>query len=1721
MKLINELKRATLLYLLVCFAVVTNSTTTSAAVTEKTINLFTGETICADDWTTGFQKIAAAAFANANKGDKISVTVSAVSSTCSYSQVALQNGSWANFDPNQSVHVTEPGKVEFTITADMLTEMKSSGLVVKGCGYTFTSVDLITYIESGDTKAIAVTLPIWTCNTTCPDNWGNSEYIPADKFQMVTSGAMLKVHVTAVSATAQWPQARLNTKGYAKMSESVAISDVDRDYSLLIPDDMLDEIRTNGVRVGGGGYTFDHVTLVTDVNVLTTEHETLLLYPDYDNSYIREFKIGEQPQLAFSFVNPEATAQNVDLVVTLTRDNGNAVNTYSRTISAAASDGTTATVTPCTINLSQDMTEAGVYHFTATYNGNAICSYNIAYNLEGINCPADSKADFKQFWDNALAELAATAPEYDIEEYTDGKADSDLRTIYKVTMKSTPNVVGEQPVTVAGFLAVPKGEEGIKHPVIITYQGTDGGTGKLNVPSRTATGEFIDFVFSTRGQQLCRDDQPTYYPEGKTSPDYYAYGLGDSHKHYYYGGNLDCARAVDFLCSDIAAQYGVDKDNIFAAGGSQGGSFCYAAAFLGGSRVKAIAPSITGHSDFRHNTECVDWPKNVFQNFIDNNADWTWDKLFEFLSYYDVKNFAPYITCPVITNFSLQDTTDPTHTNIAPYLLLTQVDAADKAYSLNNFNGHAAAADFSTTYTAFFKKYLTNASSDEPVEGFHTSGTQLLDKNGNPFVMRGFNYSYCWQQSYEEAAFQKAVESKCNSMRIQLGNGDTFTKTSLDEVKELISRCKANKLIAVLNVHDTTGSDSEETLASAVDYWIEMKEALSGEEAYVIVNIGNEWVSKWADGATLWQTGYVDAVQRLRAAGIKNTLMIDCAGYGQYPDVVWNNGEEVLNADRTANGGNANVMFSIHFYEYASWIDKSTDNPSAWDTSVSNSRVAYTLGKALEVNAPVCVGEFGCSRNNGTYPIDWQTILSECKERQIGYLAWSFAKNGDTDSCLDMFDADNSWAMLQNGTNIIEHEGDGIRATAVSCTVYESSTEPEGDNVLFTGPTAIDWNNGTYVLIANTAFANAKIGDRIVLNITYTGNVSYPQVALNNATTWTALAGAGNEPISEATTQVVYTLTATMLNALKTDGLVISGHGYTLDNVVLEAGNGGAGMENAVWIGEKVMPSDWSAYVTIPASCFTNVVVGNELRLHHKDVKAGAQVSPRGSNWNTLPGTDAKQPEGAYTKYTITEEMLASLQSGGCIIGGCNYTLTYVEVVDPTTLKTLTLSVPVTDNWIYSDGKAEIKIEVKNENEEDMTANAELRVTTDKFVEYESLSQTADVKSGESTTLTFNFSAEPGFYHVTAIVNEETARAFNIGVDPTEIVSPTDKQDDFDAFWDDAKTELATVAIDATFTKIEEKSTAKRNVWLVEMKSIADSNGGEPAIIRGYYAEPVAEGKYPAIVHYQGYDSGYDPYCPDGNSNTDFCELYLSTRGQLINNRSPYENTYGDWFQFNFGDKDTYYYRGAYMDVLRAIDFLCSRDRVDSSNLFAEGASQGGAFTYAAATLSDHKLNAIASAIPFMGDFPDYFEVGSWPAYPAHLKQQELGLSDEEMFAFLSYFDTKNLATRISAPVMSCIGLQDDVCPPHTNIAPYNNLPDGVEKTITFNPELKHQTSSEWYDAYMAFFKSHMITTDISAPSAAAEHDDAPAYNLNGQRVARSYRGLVVRNGKKVFMHHQ
>lgn len=420
----------------------------------------------------------------------------------------------------------------------------------------------------------------------------------------------------------------------------------------------------------------------------------------------------------------------------------------------------------------------------------------------------------------------------------------------------------------------------------------------------------------------------------------------------------------------------------------------------------------------------------------------------------------------------------------------------------------------------------------------------------------------------------------------------------------------------------------------------------------------------------------------------------------------------------------------------------------------------------------------------------------------------------------------------------------------------------------------------------------------------------------------------------------------------------------------------------------------------------------------------------------------------------------------------------------PAELLPLKQSVPVTDNWVF-DTKPAITIHIENPNAVAVEAKVIAKITTDLKKTVTTIEQVVEVPANGTldVPVTTPEDLAPGFYRAHCIVNNKGARTFNFGISPEKIVSAPDKQPDFDGYWAAAKAQLAAIDMDAQLTEITTKSTAKRKIYLVELKSVPDSPEGEPVTVRGYYAEPQDGQKHPVILHFYGYDTQGAtswPPCPGGNE-SDYAEFFFSIRGQMLNNRAAknripdgkedFVNIYGDWFAYNFGVKDGYYYRGAFMDCVQAVRFMATRETSDMTQLFAEGSSQGGALSYATAALSDYPFTAIAPCVAFLGDFPDYFNIVGWPAETA--KANKGSMTDEEMYAFLSYFDTKNLATRISCAVIACSGLQDGTCPPHTNLAPYNNLQTD-DKEMYYYPEMGHEIPGNWNTKIMNFFKERM-----------------------------------------------
>ena len=428
------------------------------------------------------------------------------------------------------------------------------------------------------------------------------------------------------------------------------------------------------------------------------------------------------------------------------------------------------------------------------------------------------------------------------------------------------------------------------------------------------------------------------------------------------------------------------------------------------------------------------------------------------------------------------------------------------------------------------------------------------------------------------------------------------------------------------------------------------------------------------------------------------------------------------------------------------------------------------------------------------------------------------------------------------------------------------------------------------------------------------------------------------------------------------------------------------------------------------------------------------------------------------------------------------------EQPQPEDLQNLTLTVTAEGDHIFT-GAPSYVMHVTNPNSVEVNARIQSRVSTDLKQEVATVDYMEKIPANATKDIVISPTAqwEPGFYNARAYVDGKVSAGLSFGIRPFEIVSATDKQEDFDSFWETAKAQLPALKADEIYMyEITSKSNANCKVYFVELKSVPDGPDGDPVLIHGYYLEPQDGKKHPVLLHFFGYDtlgSKAKVSCPSGDGK--YAEFYLSHRGQYLNRttadkREPdgkgdFENIYGDWFAYNFGNKDGYYYRGAFMDCVQAVRFMAMRESSDMDNLFAEGSSQGGALSYACAALSDYPFTAIAPCVAFLGDYPDYFRIVSWPAETAKKCAKAAGMTDEQMYTFLSYFDTKNLATRIPATtaVMGCSGLLDGTCPPHTNIAPYNNLAT-QDKEYYFYPKMQHSIPGDWNTKMNKFFKERI-----------------------------------------------
>ncbi|MET8760212.1 glycoside hydrolase family 5 protein [Lentzea sp. NPDC004782] len=316
---------------------------------------------------------------------------------------------------------------------------------------------------------------------------------------------------------------------------------------------------------------------------------------------------------------------------------------------------------------------------------------------------------------------------------------------------------------------------------------------------------------------------------------------------------------------------------------------------------------------------------------------------------------------------------------------------------------------------ALMASILVGTQPAEAATGLRVSGTRVVEANGSAFVMRGVNHPHVWFQG-QTRAFADIKSLGANTVRVVLGTGKRWGPSSAADVAGVIALCKQNRLICVLEAHDTTGWGDQlgaATLDDAANYWIGLADVLKGQENYVVVNLGNEPFGSNLLVSWAWTNATKNAVKRLRGAGLQHLLMVDAPMWGQdWLNIMRDNAASVLNADPQHN-----TLFSVHMY-------------GVYNTAA---KINAYFDAFRSAGLPLVVGEFGDKHSDGDP--DEDTIMAQSQARGIGYLGWSWSGNGGGVEYLDLVRSFNPADLTPWGERFFNGPN-GVRQTAKQATIY-------------------------------------------------------------------------------------------------------------------------------------------------------------------------------------------------------------------------------------------------------------------------------------------------------------------------------------------------------------------------------------------------------------------------------------------------------------------------------------------------------------------------------------------------------------------------------------------------------------------------------------------------------------------------------------------------------------
>lgn len=296
--------------------------------------------------------------------------------------------------------------------------------------------------------------------------------------------------------------------------------------------------------------------------------------------------------------------------------------------------------------------------------------------------------------------------------------------------------------------------------------------------------------------------------------------------------------------------------------------------------------------------------------------------------------------------------------------------------------------------------------------GFKVSGRYLYDNCGEKVILRGISNPNIWFEKTGSTHFKEIEKTGANVVRIVWQSSG-----SPSDLDKAISNCIDLKMIPMIELHDATGDWSK--LQKCINYWVreDVVDVILKHESYLLVNIANEVGDANVTGST-FRNDYINAITSMRNVGIRVPLIIDATDWGKNINILQSQGPAIIEADPEHN-----IMFSVHMW----W-------PKMY--GYTEQSIINEIQESVKMGLPFMVGEFSqmhgeCNDNfiNDNNSIAYKTVIRECQENEVGYIAWSWF--GNCNPLWDMSTSGTFESLYDWGLEVAVTDENSIKNTSV------------------------------------------------------------------------------------------------------------------------------------------------------------------------------------------------------------------------------------------------------------------------------------------------------------------------------------------------------------------------------------------------------------------------------------------------------------------------------------------------------------------------------------------------------------------------------------------------------------------------------------------------------------------------------------------------------------------